>query len=166
MSKKFDLDAYKKNLKVSETPSLDVEMGFVYKIQHKVNSKIYIGITVRNLEQRWKEHGYKRTSKTCRSLINEAIQRDGKDSFTYEVVAIVPASILESVEANFIDHYESLAPKGYNSVKLTEGHKYGVQVSEKPEGKCPTHVKEKNLGIKGRKELKRLGIKVYLINPR
>lgn len=118
MSKKFDLDAYKKKITSSNyTPSYNLD-AFIYKIQHKVNGKIYIGRTIRNPEQRWKEHGFRRTSRYNRNLIGEAIQRDGKDAFEYSVIAIVDRRCVDVVEANFIEYYDSLAPKGYNCVRL------------------------------------------------
>ena len=31
-------------------------MGYIYKIINDINDKIYIGQTIRTIEERWKEH--------------------------------------------------------------------------------------------------------------
>jgi hypothetical protein len=131
MSKKFDLEAYKKHISQSDySPVCNLD-SFIYKIQNLVTGKVYIGRTVRNPEQRWKEHGYKRTTVYNRSLIGEAIQREGKDAFNYSIVAVVDKRVVDLVEANFIEHYDCLAPKGYNCVKLYEKPTISAQTKER-----------------------------------
>ena len=41
-------------------------MGYIYKIVNKVTNKIYIGQTIQDLDERWKQH--KKTNSNCRYL--------------------------------------------------------------------------------------------------
>ena len=31
-------------------------MGYIYQITNKINKKIYIGLTTKTIDKRWKEH--------------------------------------------------------------------------------------------------------------
>lgn len=53
----------------------------IYKIQNKINNKIYIGQSV-HIERRFQEHCF--PSKT--SVISKAIQKYGKDNFTFDII--------------------------------------------------------------------------------
>ena len=49
-------------------------MSFIYKITNLINNKIYIGLTTRTVENRWKEH--------CRhnsQMIDKAIEEFGRN---------------------------------------------------------------------------------------
>jgi group I intron endonuclease len=50
----------------------------IYKISNLINGKIYIGQSV-HIEKRWQQH----CNNTGRSLIAKAIQKYGKDSFSF-----------------------------------------------------------------------------------
>lgn len=157
---KFDLEAYKKSLINGNSLQTDIEEAIVYKIEHKVNGKIYIGRTIRNPEKRWREHGWHNPKPKSRSLINEAIQRDGEAAFTYEVIAIVARKAIDMVEANYIEYYQSLAPRGYNCVKLYNGPEMSdetrTRMSNSRLGKSPW-----NKGRRGVQEAWNKGIPNY-----
>lgn len=85
---------------------------FIYSITNKVNGKQYIGQTVQNVGKRWKSHLKKNSN--CKALGN-AISLYGKENFLIETV--YEATSLEELnqkEQEFINKYNTLAPKGYN----------------------------------------------------
>lgn len=82
----------------------------IYKITNKINNKIYIGQTVRALEERLSEHKRKRNP-----LISKALKKYGIENFSVEV--IYEASTIEELnekEFEFIRKYNSINPNGYN----------------------------------------------------
>lgn len=86
----------------------------IYKITNKINSKIYIGQTIRSIEERWKEHAEKG------SALYRAIHKYGKENFTIEQIDVaVNRDELDEKEKYWIKHYDSTnKKKGYN---LTSG---------------------------------------------
>ena len=53
----------------------------VYLITNRINGKQYVGQTTRTLEERFSEHAQ------ADSLLGRAIQRDGAENFSREVLA-------------------------------------------------------------------------------
>lgn len=89
----------------------------IYKLQNLLNGRIYIGLT-KNFKARMNCH------KTSGELyLNEAINEDGWDNFTKEVIHIAIPTKQEAVdlEEHYILLYNSLAPYGYN-VKKRDGN--------------------------------------------
>ena len=84
-------------------------MKAIYKITNKLNGKTYIGQS-KHPEQRWDAHCYKHTQ--YKSLINQAIQRHGRDNFDFEILGWFED--YNEKEREFIQLYNSLAPNGYN----------------------------------------------------
>lgn len=65
-----------------------------------------------NLQRRWYYHCYK--SSGCRFLHN-AIQKHGAENFTVEQIDIAATKEeLDEKEKYWIEHYNSIAPNGYN----------------------------------------------------
>lgn len=91
----------------------------IYKITNKINGKCYIGQTIMSTpKKRWTAH----CCRTSKSIISQAIQKYGKENFTFEVIA--EASSLE--ELNEMEKFNiaanrSLAPEGYNIASGGEG---------------------------------------------
>lgn len=114
----------------------------IYKIQNKVNGKIYIGQTVGTLEHRISQH--KSNSKKT-SVINMAIRKYGWDNFTAEIID--NAENIEELnlkEIYWIEHYKSISPNGYN---LEIGGKNAVN-SEETRNKISQALKGKYQGEK------------------
>ena len=92
--------------------------GIIYQIRNKVNGKLYIGQTIRSLEDRWS--GHKSDAKYGGELpICRAISKYGSDNF--EVSEIAKASSrdeLDVLEQKYIRELNTLKPNGYN---LREG---------------------------------------------
>ena len=84
--------------------------GIIYKITSP-SGKVYVGQTMRSFEKRMQEH--KRESSCC-TLIKRAIDKYG-DEMNYELIEEnVPQEQLDEREIYWINHFNSLAPDGYN----------------------------------------------------
>lgn len=99
--------------------------GIIYIITNDINSKVYIGQTIRSLKDRWKEH--KRTkcsSSELNMLIKRAILKYGEEHFKIKELEICDESILDDREIYYISLYNSYK-SGYN---LTKGGKTGTSI--------------------------------------
>lgn len=83
-------------------------MAFVYKITNDINDKVYIGMTTRSVELRWKEH-----LRHGSQLIDTAIQQLGKEHFKIEVIEECSEEEVDDKEIYWIKFYNSYE-KGYN----------------------------------------------------
>lgn len=101
----------------------------IYKIQNKINGKIYIGQTVRTLKERIEEH--KRNKK---SKISKAIKKYGINNFDIQVIDEVNTiEELNQKEIYYIKKYNSIN-NGYNLCdggNNTKGYKHTEQAKEK-----------------------------------
>lgn len=88
----------------------------IYKIENKIDGKIYIGKTTRNLDIRIEEHF------NCRkddSYLHKAIRKYGKDNFIISTIEEVnDIKTLNDREKFWINYFNCKSPKGYN---LTDG---------------------------------------------
>ena len=57
----------------------------IYKVTNKVNGKIYIGQTVRTLEQRKWQH-LDAAKNGCKTHFYNAIRKYGEDNFVFEII--------------------------------------------------------------------------------
>ena len=84
-------------------------MSFIYKITNLINGKIYIGLTTRTVEARWKEHCRKSSQE-----IDQAIYNYGKDNFIIEEIEECDDDLLDEREKYWIEYYDSFN-NGYNN---------------------------------------------------
>src|ERR1035437_2744024 len=85
----------------------------IYKITNKFNGKIYIGQTIRTLEQRWSKH--KSDSRTRNYPIYLAIRKYGSEVFTVETLCTCDTQEeLDKMEIYHISLYNTVSPNGYN----------------------------------------------------
>ena len=107
-------------------------MGSIYKATNTVKKKSYIGYTRRDAEktripEHFSGHGNKH--------IKKAIEEDGIDSFTFEILydGIIP-EFLKSFEKEAIAKHNTVYPKGYN---CNDGGSGPCKHSEETKRKIP-----------------------------
>jgi hypothetical protein len=101
--------------------------GIIYKITSP-SGKVYVGQTMRSFEERIRNH--QRKGSEC-PAISRAIQKYG-DGMKYEIIEEnVPQEQLDEREIYWINHFNSLAPNGYN---LTTGGQF-YQVTQEVKDK-------------------------------
>lgn len=79
----------------------------IYKITNKLNGKSYIGQSI---------HCGKRLDEHCKGnqFIDEIIQLDGVQNFTFEILREVNKTELSFWEDYYIQMYNTIFPNGYN----------------------------------------------------
>lgn len=85
----------------------------IYKIENKINGKIYIGQS-NNIQRRFQEHQTK--GETSRIPVDVAIQKYGKDNFTYTIIEETTIDNLNQAEEFWINYFNSIET-GYNCSK-------------------------------------------------
>ena len=101
----------------------------IYKITNLINGKCYIGQSV-HIERRFSEHC--RPSST--SVIAKAIQKYGKENFSFKVLEECDLESLNYKEQYWIKHFNSLIPNGYNVTEDTESTHTNYRFFEKDDG--------------------------------
>ena len=86
-------------------------MGYIYRIKNKIDNKTYIGQTIQDLEDRWRDHLNKHSN--CRYL-KSAFKKYGVDNFEFQLVCITFDNCLDDMEIKYIERYNCLVPNGYN----------------------------------------------------
>lgn len=122
-------------------------MAGIYKITNKINNKIYIGMTTKDIEVRWKQHLKVSKSKNDRNhrAIHKAILKYGVENFTFEKLHetdIIDLDHLKELEIKYIKEYNSFK-NGYNLTKGGDGT-YGYKLSQKQKD----HLSKLYLGTK------------------
>lgn len=113
-------------------------MGFIYKITCLINDKPYIGLTTRQLEDRWKEHLYKgKKLMIARENMEEVISNShlynamayhGINNFTVKIIEEVDNENIDDREKYWIAHYDSVK-NGYNiSIGGRNGHVHTEEI--------------------------------------
>jgi len=111
--------------------------GKVYLVTQKSTGKQYIGLTTRPVKRRWIGHvSAAQRGKGSSKSLQEAIRSGGSDDFIIQEIARA-SSIEELIQAEiqYIKHYETLAPNGFNlnsggaigsggDIYLVEGEEY------------------------------------------
>lgn len=89
--------------------------GFIYKITNDINDKVYIGKTIKSIEDRFKEHlsDSKKATLEKRPLYC-AIRKYGEEHFSVSLIEECDLDILSNREIFWINYYSAFA-KGYNA---------------------------------------------------
>ena len=97
------------------------DFGAVYLIENNVNSKKYVGITLRNPPQkRFEEHiqSSSMAEKRLKGSLAEAINTHGEKHFSFKILKTAKTQAdLQSLEKQFIKDYNTQNPEGYNLSK-------------------------------------------------
>lgn len=89
-------------------------MGQIYKITNLINNKIYIGLTTKNCNIRWREH-IDESKRNLHKELYKAIRDFGEENFILEVVEeIENEECLWEREEYWIQYYDCIFPNGYN----------------------------------------------------
>lgn len=86
-------------------------MGYIYYIKNLTDNKYYIGQTINDVKERWRHH--KKKSSNCIYLKN-AFKKYGFDNFEFKLICICFDDDLNKYEIDYIKHFNSLVPNGYN----------------------------------------------------
>lgn len=95
----------------------------VYKITNSVNDKLYIGVTVKTLQNRWNRHKSS-ANNGSNSPIHRAMRKYGFDAFSIELIMEVNSvEEMKKMEQMFIEEYNTFGPdgRGYNATKGGDG---------------------------------------------
>lgn len=103
-------------------------MAYIYKIENKINHKLYIGQTVKSLAQRKADHYYLlRHNKHHSYKLQKEWNFYGEENFFIEILEECPVELLNEKEEHYIQFYNSFE-EGYN---CNLGGHFRVDVSGK-----------------------------------
>ena len=135
----------------------------IYKLQNKLNGRVYIGKTKRTLPVRMKDH----RNTTCCTYLYNAIKKYGEDSFIKDIIYSTDNEDDACIkEKEFILQYNSLAPNGYNLVLDTDQgrtfHKDTLQLMSKNVQGTNRTVKtwSKYIGVRSRSDTKCFSVRI------
>lgn len=112
-------------------------MGYIYCITSP-SGKQYIGQTCRNFKKRFNEHC--KIPKSC-ILLENAINKYGKENLTFEVLLEINNKFLDKYETLFIDLLNTIEPCGYN---IRKGGRKGTHSNESKQRMREAKLGEKN----------------------
>jgi len=122
---------------------------YIYCITNLVNNKKYVGQTINDPEDRWKQHvNYSRRSKFA---IHNAFTKYGIDSFNFEVIDESANNIdeLNDLEEFYISFYDTFYGHGYN---MTSGGDNALH-TEETKKKISEGNKSKKLSEEAKKKI-------------
>lgn len=99
-------------------------MAYIYKITNQINGKIYIGKTLKTIEERFKEHcnSYKKKRNEKRPLYS-AMNKYGIENFDIKEVEKCDDRSVNEREKYWIEYYGSFK-NGYNATLGGDGKAY------------------------------------------
>lgn len=95
----------------------------IYKIENKINGKVYIGLS-KHIKQRWWEHKNSLNKNKHPNLhLQAAWNKYGKDNFNFKILEKCKKELLNEKEMYWINYYKSYDRKfGYNETLGGEGY--------------------------------------------
>ena len=99
--------------------------GYIYKIYNDVNDKVYIGQTIRTIEERWNEHINSINRKELyNNVLYKAMRKYGVENFYINEICSFNSSCkeelvhkLDDLEKDYIKKCNCITPNGYNMTK-------------------------------------------------
>lgn len=101
----------------------------IYKIENKVNGKIYIGSSI-DINKRWRYHVSDfEANRHCNSYFQNAWNKYGKDSFEFSIIEIldIKDNIFER-EQYWLDILKPFGNIGYNLCPTTNSYSFGYSL--------------------------------------
>lgn len=99
----------------------------VYRHTNKTNGKVYVGITGRSVEERWRNGS---AYKDCKHF-NRAIQKYGWDGFSHEILySNLSREQAQKIEIELIAFYQSSECGSYNILSGGNLSRTGMRLSE------------------------------------
>lgn len=106
---------------------------FIYMLLNKINGKVYVGQTVRDVNDRLRQHKVDGARRAKSLPITLAIHKYGWSAFEKFVLGTAESQEeLNALEQYWIAHYGCLAPRGYN---LKDGGQQGGRMHEETKRK-------------------------------
>ena len=78
----------------------------IYKIENKINSKVYIGQSIA-IKTRWQQHKYEAKTGESQAPLYLALRKYGIENFSFEVLEECSQELLNEKEIFWIAHYKS-----------------------------------------------------------
>jgi group I intron endonuclease len=86
-------------------------MGYIYKITNIINGMNYVGQTIQNLQERWKQH--RKIGSNC-IYLKRAFEKYGIANFTFTMICVCFDEDLNKFEIQYMKSLNSMVPNGYN----------------------------------------------------
>ena len=90
------------------------KQGYIYIISNKFNEKLYVGITIGSIKERFNSHLYVANKQSNKDSLEYAIWTHGSDQFTYKKLRKEAVDKLGFLERFYIKKLETKIPNGYN----------------------------------------------------
>jgi group I intron endonuclease len=117
-------------------------IGYIYSFTFP-NGKQYIGQTIRNYQERWRQHkkvSNMPSAKEYDHLMYRAIRKYGWDNVIKDVICSCNLDQLNDLEILYIAKMKTLSPDGYN---MTTGGSQNMHMSEESKNKMSNKAKER-----------------------
>lgn len=95
-------------------------MGYIYKITNEINQKVYIGLTSKSIEERWKQHIQASKNLSLNRPLYVALRKYGIENFSIKLIEEVDDDFLGEREIYWITYYNSYK-NGYNATLGGDG---------------------------------------------
>lgn len=88
-------------------------IGYIYEITNDINSKVYVGQTIKNIEERFREHKSDAKYSKRSKLLHNAMNKYGCSHFNISVLEVCDLDMLNEREIYWIDKLDTFN-NGYN----------------------------------------------------
>lgn len=107
-----------------------MKQGTIYSLYCKESNRYYVGQTIKQVNQRWKEHLYEARRMSPNPLY-KAIRKYGDGSFNIKIIEEVDVTLLDERETYWIEQYDAYS-NGYNQTTGAGGqYRISEDVKEK-----------------------------------
>lgn len=151
-------------------------LGSIYKIQNKINNKIYIGQTVKTIESRFKGHVWGAISNRSNTALARAFRKHGIQLFEISLIDFCDnKDKLNEKEKYWIQYYDCKTPNGYNLTDGGEGmngymqseeHKQKISIALQGKLKSEEHKRKVGDALRGKVHSKEMNEKTSIATKR